>query len=90
MKVEKKILIENYLFYQKLGQKAIDHLMKYVDHSDITVAQLTIMKLDAMAKPHQTYMQKYKPKLLKAEKTSTSPQIKDAIHEIILILEGKR
>ena len=68
----------------------MDHLMKYMDQSHTSVAQMNVYQLVALTKPHQEYMQKYKPKLEKMEQTCTVPQLKDSIHDIILILEGKR
>ena len=64
--------------------------MKYVNYSDSMVAQMVVGVLNSMVRKHQDYMQKYKSKLEKVEETSTIPQVKDQVHDMILVLEGKR
>ena len=73
-----------------LGERAVDYLMKYVASSDQTTALTTAGSLRSVVKKHQNYMQKYKTKLENAEKKATTPQLKDIIHDIVLVLEGKR
>ena len=85
-------LLRNDLFSneQKLGEKAIDYLMKYIDHSDPTVSHIVTGTASGMVRAHVEYMQKYKPKLEKLAETTTVPAVKDLVHNMILILEGKR
>ena len=76
--------------YKQLGEKAIDYLMKYVNNSDPTVSHIVTGTASTMVRAHVAYMQKYKPKLQKLEVTSTVPAVKDLVHDMILVLEGKR
>ena len=64
--------------------------MNYVDNSDPTTSHIVTSTISTMVRAHVEYMQKYKPKLEKLEMTSTVPAVKDIVHDIILILEGKR
>ena len=79
-----------YFCSQTLGQQAVDYLMKFADHADPAVSQTVMVTAGNIVRDHIQYMQKYKAKLEKLEKTSTIPQVRDIAHEMILKLEGKR
>ena len=76
--------------FQRLGQQSVDYLMKYIDHSDPLVSQIVVATIGNIVRGHIEYMQKYKATLEKLEKTSTVPQVREAAHNMILTLEGKR
>ena len=78
------------MLLQKLGEKAVDYLMKYIDYSDLNTSRMVLGSICSMLRKHKDYMLKYKHKFEKLEQTSTVPQVKDTAHDIILVLEGKR
>ena len=64
--------------------------MKHVDSSDANISLFAVGTICSMLRKYKDYIQKYKQKLEKLEKTTKSPQIADMIHDIIMVLEGKR
>ena len=77
-----------YLF-QDSGHAAVDYLIKHVD-SESNVSQFAVRALSILVRNHVNYMQKYRRKLKQTETMTQLPSLKNAIHDIILILEGKR
>ena len=75
---------------QKIGHKAIDYLMKHIESSDSTTAHVAVATIHPMLRKYKDYIQKYKKKLEHAEKTNKNVQVTDLIHDIIMVLEGKR
>ena len=64
--------------------------MKYIDSSDSTTALVAVGKIHPMLRKYKDYIQKYKKKLQHVEKTHKNVQVTDIIHDIIMVLEGKR
>ena len=74
---------------EALGQKAIDYLMKFVDHSDPTVSHVCIGYLSTLTRDHIEYMQRYKSTLENVKKTHSIAIVRELVHHMLLKLEGK-
>ena len=64
--------------------------MKYVDYADPTTSHIVVGTVSTLVRKHKDYMQKYRPKLVKLEKISTVPAVRDLAHDMILVLDGLR
>lgn len=78
------------LYRQKLGQQAVDYLMKYSEYTDGMIAFYVVQALNHMMRKQKDYMQKYKSKLEKISETANVPGCRDLAHNMVLVLEGKR
>ena len=63
--------------------------MKHALSSSPTTVRIVITSLHSMLKTREDCVQKYKAELEKLEKTTKDSQVKDIVHEMILVLEGK-
>ena len=63
--------------------------MKHALVSSPPTVRIVITSLHSMLKTHKDCIQKYKHELEKVEKTATDSKVKDTVHEMILVLEGK-
>lgn len=74
---------------QSFGEKSVDYLMKHAFASTPPTVRIVVTTLHSMLKSHKDFMQKYKSQLEKLEQTSKDSQVKDTVHEMVLVLEGK-
>lgn len=63
--------------------------MKHALSSREPTVRFVIISLHSMLNTHEDCIQKYKVDLEKLEKTTKDKQVKEKVHEIILVLEGK-
>ena len=63
--------------------------MKHALSSSPATVRIVITSLHSMLKTNEGNIVKYKPDLEKLEKTSKDAKVKDMVHEMILVLEGK-
>ena len=63
--------------------------MKHALSSSPATVRIVITSLHSMLKTSEGNIVKYKPDLQKLEKTSKDAKVKDMVHEMILVLEGK-
>ena len=63
--------------------------MKHAMFCEPPTVLVVVSTLSSMVKTHQDYMQQYKSKLEKLEKSSKIPNVKEMVHDMILVLEGK-
>lgn len=77
-------------YRQEYSETAIDYLMKYVRYSDPTIVHIVVSQLSMFAKTNTDFMQKHRADIEKLEQQNSVPHIKNACHDIINMLDGKR
>ena len=63
--------------------------MKHALSSSPTTVRIVITSLHSTLKTNEESINRYKPDLEKLEKTTKDKKVKDMVHEMILVLEGK-
>ena len=75
---------------QVLGEKAIDYLMKFIDYQDETTVGYAVYAVKGLMRKHKDFLQKYVSELKTLKQTATLPYLTEMVHQMLLVLEGKR